>query len=134
MEGEIVEIISTIIIDGVVYVIKKGIDGLISFFRDEDGDGLPDLPEPDFQIPIEERVDKCIIIVAPDGTITVYDEDGNITPEDCDMAYSLWVADNNVMSKQLDNYSVTEGLLALLLLFTVLNFIRGLFVRKDVFR
>lgn len=42
--------------------------------------------------------------------------------------------DRPIMETPLDGYSVTEGLLALILLFTVLNFIRGLFTRKDVFR
>lgn len=39
-----------------------------------------------------------------------------------------------IMETPLDSYSVTEGLLLLALLFSVLNFVRGLFTRKDVFR
>ena len=66
--------------------------------------------------------------------MTVYDESGEIKPEDCDNAYSLWVSENGIMEKKLDNYSVTEGLLALVLLFTVINFVRGLFRRKDIYR
>lgn len=39
-----------------------------------------------------------------------------------------------IMETPLDSYSVTEGLLTLILIFSVLNFVRGLFTRKDVFR
>lgn len=66
--------------------------------------------------------------------MTIYDESGNITAENCDMAYSLWLSDNGIMSKKMNNYSVTEGLLFLILLLTAFNFVRGLFRRKDVFR
>lgn len=44
------------------------------------------------------------------------------------------LGDNGIMIKRLDDYTVTEGLLALLLLFTVINFVRGLFRRKDIYR
>lgn len=137
MEEIAVEIVGTIVINGIKYLVGKAIDGIVSIFIDEDGDGSPDYPElPDYEIPVEveTQVDKSIIIVSPDGTMCIYDENGNIRAEDCDLAYSLWLSENNVMEKKLDNYSVTEGLLALILLFTVINFIRGLFVRKDVFR
>lgn len=106
-------------------------------FADEDGDGVPDDPENPFREydeepddwepfdplpenpivpvdpnPVEPAPQRTItfVVVAPDGTMTVYDESGEITPEDCDYAYSLWVSDNGIMSKKLDNYSVTEGL------------------------
>lgn len=137
MEGAVAEVVGSIVIDGVTYLVGKAVDGIISLFRDEDGDGVPDLPDlPDFEIPVETetQIDKSIIIVSPDGTMCIYDDMGNIKAEDCELAYSLWLSDNGVMNKNLDNYSVTEGLLALLVLFSVLNFIRGLFARKDVFR
>lgn len=44
------------------------------------------------------------------------------------------LADNGIMVKPLDNYTVTEGLLALILLFTAINFVRGLFCKKDIYR
>lgn len=111
-------------------------------FTDENGDGVPDNPEepllpwsptdifPDY----EPNKVTTYIIVNPDGTMTIYDESGNITAENCDMAYSLWLSDNGIMSKKMNNYSVTEGLLFLILLLTAFNFVRGLFRRKDVFR
>lgn len=40
----------------------------------------------------------------------------------------------SIMDKPLDNYSVSEGLLGILVLLTSLNTLRGIFVRKDVFR
>lgn len=42
--------------------------------------------------------------------------------------------DNGIMTKPVDDYTVTEGLLALILLFTVISFVRGLFRRKDIYR
>lgn len=42
--------------------------------------------------------------------------------------------DDGIMTKKVDNYNVVEGLLALVLLFTVLNFVRGLFVRRNYFK
>lgn len=135
MEEVIVEIVGSIIIDGITYLVGKAVDGIVHIFIDEDGDGNPDYPElPDFEIPVETEKDTSIIIVSPDGTMCIYDENGNIRAENCDMAYSLWLSENGVMEKKLDNYSVTEGLLALILLFTVINFIRGLFTRKDYLR
>ena len=135
MEEVIVEIVGSIIIDGITYLVGKAVDGIVHIFIDEDNDGNPDYPElPDFEIPVETEKDTSIIIVSPDGTMCIYDENGNIKAENCDMAYSLWLSENGVMEKKLDNYSVTEGLLALILLFTVINFIRGLFTRKDYLR
>lgn len=43
-------------------------------------------------------------------------------------------SEETILEKQFDCYNVTEGLLALLVLFSVFNFVRGLFTRKDVFR
>lgn len=135
MEEVIVEIVGSIIIDGITYLVGKAVDGIVHIFIDEDNDGNPDYPElPDFEIPVESENDTSIIIVSPDGTMCIYDENGNIKAENCDLAYSLWISENGVMEKKLDNYSVTEGLLALILLFTVINFIRGLFTRKDYLR
>lgn len=44
------------------------------------------------------------------------------------------LGDNGIMTKSVDDYTVTEGLLALILLFTAINFVRGLFRRKDIYR
>lgn len=38
---------------------------------------------------------------------------------------------SGIMNKKLNDYTVSEGLLALILLFTVINFVRGLFRRGD---
>lgn len=146
MEG-VIEIIGTIIIEGGKYLISKALDDLGNWiwraFTDEDGDGVPDDPENPFRewdeepdgwdpfdpIPIDPVIpvdpdtptdtrEVTIIFISADGTMTVYDESGELKPEDCDNAYSLWVSENGIMEKKLDNYSVTEGLLALVLLFT----------------
>lgn len=43
-------------------------------------------------------------------------------------------ADDGIMTKKVDNYSVSEALLSLILLFTFINFVRGLFRRSDYLR
>ncbi len=156
----VIEIIGTIIIEGGKYLISKALDEAGNWiwraFTDDDGDGVPDDPENPFRewdeepenwdpfdpvpdtpvipdTPTDTR-EVTIIFISADGTMTVYDESGEIKPEDCDKAYSMWVSENGIMNKKLDNYSVTEGLLALVLLFTAINFVRGLFRRKDIYR
>lgn len=76
---------------------------------DDDNDGLPDVSpySPFYPIGSEEYE-------------TVLERSGQ--------------ADNGIMSKKLDKYTVSEGLLALILLFTVFNFVRGLFRRSDYFK
>lgn len=123
-------------------------DGLADWYQivDEDDNGVPDASDNAPFYPVgsdgysrfikqyksENTVD--FIMLAPDGTMTVYDQHGNITAEDVDNAYALWISENGIMNKKLDNYSVTEGLLLLSLLVSVVFFIRSLFKRKDVFR
>lgn len=75
---------------------------------------------------------KSIIIVSPDGTTCVYDENGNVTAEDCDTAYKIWVSDNNIMSKPFDHYTVTEGLLFLTFIVSMFNFFGNIFRRRRV--
>lgn len=154
-----IEIVGTLFVEGVKYLIGKAVDEVGNIiwraFTDEDGDLLPDDPlnpffewdeEPDDwnpfnPVPVDpvfptepDTREVTIIFISADGTMTVYDESGELKPEDCDKAYSMWVSENGIMSKKLDNYSVTEGLLALVLLFTAINFVRGLFRRKDIYR
>lgn len=47
---------------------------------------------------------------------------------------SIGQGDNGIMTKEIDKYSVSEALLSLILLFSVINFIRGLFRRSDYLR
>ena len=44
------------------------------------------------------------------------------------------LSDEGIMEKRVDRYNVTEGFLALILLFTFINFVRGLFRRSDYLR
>lgn len=110
---------------------------------DENNDGLPDAaPDAPFypvgspeykEIVTEGRESGSIIIMSGDGTMSVYDMNGDITAEDCDTAYSLWVSENGVMDKPLDNYSVSEGMLFLILLIMSVYFVLHLFKRKDYY-
>ncbi|MGN0686492.1 MAG: hypothetical protein ACI4KA_00130 [Oscillospiraceae bacterium] len=111
---------------------------------DSDDNGIPDaspdapyyeLGSPEYKQIIARSNDiPSIIVMSPDGTMSVYDTNGQITAEDCDTAYSFWVSENGIMDKQLDNYSVTEGLLLCLLLLGGFYFVKSLFKRKDVYR
>lgn len=111
---------------------------------DDDDNGVPDASRnaPFYPVGSDEYMSviqkdsnvPSIIVMSPDGTMSVYDTNGQITAENCDTAYSLWVADNGIMNKQLDNYSVTEGLLLCVLLMGGFFFVKSLFKRKDVYK
>lgn len=121
-------------------------DGMQDFglLVDADDNGIPDasrsapyypVGSPEYkQIIAQTSNIPSIVVMSPDGTMSVYDTSGQITAEDCDTAYSLWVAENGIMDKQLDNYSVTEGLLLCMLLLGGFYFVKSLFKRKDVYR
>ena len=61
----------------IVEIVETG-KKIIQIFTDDDGDGEPDTPElPFFEIDPEEQtaVEKSIIIMNSDGTMTIYDEE-----------------------------------------------------------
>lgn len=149
------EIIGTIIIDGVTYLLKKIVDELGNMiwqaFTDDDGDRLPDDPDNPFQIwdhepedwnpflpidpdtpPVYETPPLQFIIIGPDGTMTIYDEEGNITAEDCDTAYSLWISENGALDKPFSNYSVSEALLLFIAAGSVVGLIFKIFKRRKL--
>lgn len=109
---------------------------------DEDDNGVPDVADdtPYYPIGTDEyntivrrmSNEPSMIIVSSDGTMTVYDTSGQITAEDCDTAYSLWVSENGIMTKPLDNYTVTEGILFISFLVGCFGFIGMLCRRKRV--
>lgn len=93
-------------------ITNSGDDGTtVMWGTDTDGDGTPDTAVTEWLLTNNTTVEKSFIIMSADGTMTVYDPSGQITAEDCDTAYSLWVSENGIMSKPLNNYTVTEGLL-----------------------
>ena len=141
------------IVDNDVYLpipIDYDIDGHTDWGMviDENHDGIPDAsPDGPFYpvgsdeynkiigtIPKDSEGGVDLVVVSPEGEIAVYDRNGNVKSEDVDTAYATWVNKNGIMNKKLDDYSVSEGLLLLLLLISGCFFIRGLFRRKDVFR
>ena len=123
-------------------------DGRLDWGRvvDEDGNGIPDASDDAPFYPVgsdgynnfinryKDNSGVDIVLVSPEGEIAVYDSNGNIKEEDVDTAYKIWVSENGIMNKEIDNYSVSEGLLLCLLLISGVFFIRSLFKRKDVFR
>ncbi|MCM1168089.1 MAG: hypothetical protein NC401_19060 [Ruminococcus sp.] len=88
---------------------------------DDDDNGVPDaspdapfypVGSPKYRDIIQRSQEQSsIIVVSGDGCMTVYDMNGNITAEECDTAYSLWVSQNGIMNKPIAEYSVTEGIL-----------------------
>lgn len=109
---------------------------------DEDDNGVPDAADDGIFYPMGSEQfntivksmsnEPSMIIVSSDGTMTVYDTSGQITAEHCDTAYSLWVSENGIMTKPLDNYTVTEGILFISFLVGCFGFIGMLFRRKKV--
>lgn len=106
------------------------------FAADESGTGeitstptVPSSPTP----PIEVEATKLqIIIVSPDGTMTIYDESGNITAEVADNAYSLWLSDNGALDKHFEHYSVSEALLLFIALGSLVGLISKIFKRRKL--
>lgn len=83
------------------------------------------------QILNSDENEKSIIIVSPDGTLSVYDADGELQYEDFNEAYSLWLKDNAALDKPFSYYSVTEALLLIVALFAGVSLIGKLFKRRN---
>lgn len=101
---------------------------------DESGGGentssVPSSPTP--TIP-ETKQELQIIIVSPDGTMTIYDEAGNITAEVADTAYSLWLSENGALDKHFDHYSVSEALLLVIALGSLVGLVSKIFKRRKL--
>ncbi len=128
-------------------------------FTDEDGDLLPDDPYNPFRewdedpggwdpfdpipidpvIPVDPKPEEPttstetqIIIVTPDGSMMIYDEAGNITAEIADTAYSLWLSDNGALDKRFDHYSVSEALLLVIALGSLVGLVSKIFKRRKL--
>lgn len=109
---------------------------------DDNDDGLPDAsPDAPFypvgsdeysRIVSADRGDGSIIIMSGDGTMSVFDFNGDVTAEDCDTAYALWVSENGIMNKPLDYYTVTEGLLLIAGIVACFGFVFKMFRRMRV--
>lgn len=135
-----------IIIDDDVYCplpVDYDGDGLSDWGRviDENDNGVPDAsPDAPFypvgsegysQIISSEDSGKSLIIVSPDGNISVYDPSGELQYEDFNKAYSLWLQDNAALDKPFKFYSVTEALLLIVALFAGVSLVGKLFKRRN---
>lgn len=110
---------------------------------DDDDNGIPDAsPEAPFY-PVgsdgfrtyienshSSEKEKSFIIVSAEGTVSVYDPNGDLTEEDYDKAYTLWLKDNAALDKPFKNYSVTEALLLIVAIFAGVSLIGKLFKRR----
>ena len=135
-----------VIVDGDTYVplpFDTTGDGVNDWGKivDADDNGIPDAsPEAPFypvgsdgynQIVQSGRTDeKSFIIVSAEGTVSIYDPNGDLTEEDYNQAYTLWLKDNAALDKPFKNYSVTEALLLIVALFAGVSLIGKLFKRR----
>ena len=135
-----------VIVDGDTYVplpFDTTGDGVNDWGKivDADDNGIPDAsPEAPFypggsdgynQIIQSVRTDeKSFIIVSAEGTVSIYDPNGDLTEEDYNQAYTLWLQDNAALDKPFKNYSVTEALLLIVALFAGVSLIGKLFKRR----
>ena len=135
-----------VIVDGDTYVplpFDTTGDGVNDWGKivDADDNGIPDAsPEAPFypvgsdgynQIIQSGRTDeKSFIIVSAEGTVSIYDPNGDLTEEDYNQAYTLWLQDNAALDKPFKNYSVTEALLLIVALFAGVSLIGKLFKRR----
>lgn len=137
---------NAVIVDGDTYVplpFDTTGDGVSDWGKivDADDNGIPDAaPEAPFypvgsdgynQIVQSGRTDeKSFIIVSAEGTVSIYDPNGDLTEEDYNQAYTLWLKDNAALDKPFKNYSVTEALLLIVALFAGVSLIGKLFKRR----
>ncbi len=135
-----------VIVDGDTYVplpFDTTGDGVNDWGKivDADDNGIPDAAsEAPFypvgsdgynQIIQSGRSDeKSFIIVSAEGTVSIYDPNGDLTEEDYNQAYTLWLKDNAALDKPFKNYSVTEALLLIVALFAGVSLIGKLFKRR----
>lgn len=136
------------IVDDDVYLpipVDYDLDGRNDWGRvlDENHDGIPDsspsgpfypVGSDEFNQIIEttkqQSGDKSFIIVSAEGTVSVYDPNGDLNEEDYDKAYSLWLKDNAALDKPFKNYSVTEALLLIVAIFAGVSLFGKLFKRR----
>ncbi len=81
---------------------------------------------------LTERGELRIVIISPDGTMTYYDEGGNLTAEVADIAYSLWLSENAALEKPFANYSVSEALLLFIAIGSIIGLISKVFKRRKL--
>lgn len=117
-------------------------DGVNDWGRiiDDNDDGIPDAsPEAPFypigsdeykQIVSRSSGEMSAVIISPDGTISVYDQDCELTEQYIDEAYSLWLKDNSALDKPFKYYTVTEALLLIVAAFAGVSLIGKLFKRR----
>lgn len=107
---------------------------------DRDDNGIPDASDdaPFFlvgsdgykQIMSAAGGEKSFIIVSADGSVSVYDPNGDLTEQDYNQAYTLWIKDNGALDKPFKYYSVTEALLLIVALFAGVSLVGKLFKRR----
>lgn len=156
------EIVGTIVIEGVKYLLKKVADeaGKIIWraFTDEDEDGVPDNPENPFQewdeepdewtplpsydtsepvLPPAETSTPAtigdIVLMTPDGPVVLYTESGG---EEYDALVSRaneqWLEKNGAAVKPFEHYSVSEALLFLIAVCSLFGFFCKIFKRRKL--
>lgn len=90
------------------------------------------IDSPDYNRIVKARTQGGIIIMSPDGTMSVYDPSGQLVREDYNAAYALWLKDNGALDKHFEHYSVTEALLFFIFLGSITGLICKIFKRRKL--
>lgn len=119
-------------------------DGINDFatILDLNGNGIPDadpsgvfypIGSPDYKRIVNTQTgSSSIIIMSPDGTMSVYDPSGQLTREMYNEAYSLWIKDNGALDKEFNNYTVSEAFLLLAASAAVVYLFSKIFRRRKL--
>lgn len=118
-------------------------DGVSDFayVLDLNGNGIPDydpdsafypIDSPDYKRIVNTQSSGGIIIMSPDGTMSVYDPAGQLTREMYNEAYALWLKDNSALDKLFSNYSVSEAFLFVVALAAVVTLFGKIFRRRKL--
>lgn len=156
------EIVGTIVIEGVKYLLKKVVNeaGKIIWraFTDDDENGVPDDPENPYQewdeepdewlpLPSDDTSEPVlppadtstvapigdIVVVTPDGPVMIYAESGGEEYEALvSRATEQWAEKNGATAKPFENYSVSEALLFIIAVCSLFGFFCKIFKRRKL--
>lgn len=154
----VVEIVGTIVIDGVTYLLQKFFDeaGKLIWraFFDEDGDNLPDDPEnpfmtwdeePDEWFPFDpsgsfddltSQISDTVVFMTPDGPVVLYTlnnlQDSTLYDTVSSMVTEKWVEVNGAMVKPYHDYTVSEAYLFIIAVGTIVSLFSKIFKRRKM--
>ena len=79
---------------------------------------------------VDDYQSTSIIVIGADGSVSVYDENYELSYEDINFAYEKWIQSNGIMVKPFEHYTVSEGLLMIITGVVLVYFLMRIFRRK----